>query len=194
MTEKFDDEYFKKIMEGANGLGVDGGKVMQEQYDGLQYSNKGILKKLMEAEPKDFYNLLCLAYGSAMLNRTSNLIKVKLAASKSDNLGKDLKEKPAFVVWFFKAVRFVCAGILGVVKFLWDTTLVTGVFTVRFGCHLVKNVGKALWQTARETKNDAIGAGTAIGCSFRKNILNMDNKKEEVKEDKVGPTIVVENA
>lgn len=171
-TQTFDNAYFTKIIEEASGVVNNPTAEMKEQETILKRADKNRVKKLMECEPKDYYSNLRSAIGSAMINSLNDTEFVTKCSAYIRNIEESLKTKPQFVIWSYKAIKFVCGIVLGIIKFSWDTLLITGFFTGRVMYHLVKNVGNALVATVYDVKDDAKYAGKEIASSFKTNILN----------------------
>jgi hypothetical protein len=174
MSAEFDATYFERLVYEANDVEYTKAEVVNEmkaQEDILKKAKLSFVKELMTCEPKDFYNILVKCFGSAVVDRLHDTAFVTKVSTSLNNFSENLKTKPKLVLWLYKAIRFVCAKVLGIIKFSWDTLLITGTFVGRFGCRLVSNVGVALIKTCVETKEDAIYAGKAIGHSFKENII-----------------------
>lgn len=177
MDNNVDREYFESLMEKAAQEGADP-TLMEDAKKAFRHSDKALLKKLFASDPKEFYvnyaNLIC----SAALDRRTNqtalgnfLSKAKIHEGKEGNPHG----------FFYNAVRYVAATLLGLVKFAWDVAMITAAFSGRFASRLVSNVAKAVVLTVQETSEDGKEALHQINESFRRNVV--PSRKEETTHE-----------
>ena len=161
---EYNQEYFTKIMEEANGLGVNAEEEIKAQEEVLKHASKDSLKALMNSDSTNFYNNLVCAIGSARISQLYNERFQIQAEDLMNNLHAKMENSPKAVVWFVNTMKLVCAKLLGLLKFTLDFTLITGGFALRV-------TGRLLKASFGIIKEEGISAGKAIAKSFDKNVV-----------------------
>lgn len=169
---KYDKNHFDEIMEKATAEGLDP-TLMADAKKAFHFVPKHKLRALLEAGPKEFYLMYAEVVCSAALDIRTDKNALESFFSKAKPAEGEKVVEHSF---FYNALKFVMATLLGLVKFAWDTTMITGAFGVRFSLRLLKNLGMAVTVTASDTLKDARYAGQAIAESFGRNLVGVPAK------------------
>ena len=171
----YDKQYFDNLMERGAEQGADP-TLMADAKKAFKFVEPGLLKKLMVSSPEEFYKNYAEVICSAVLDaRTNGGAFSRFMTKAKFHEGHEAEEHG----FFYNALRYVAATLLGLVKFAWDVLFIGGAFGVRFGVRLGKNLMHAVTKTVIETGADAKYAGLTLKESFDRNILG----KVAVKTD-----------
>lgn len=163
-----DNAYFNNLMEQASQEGADP-TLMADAKKAFRFVPKGTLKAMFESDPSKFYANYASVVCSAVLDSRTDASALASFFNKAKM--HEGQENHGF---FYNGLRYVAATLLGLVKFAWDTALITVAFTGRFASRLVSNVAKAVVITCVETAGDGKYAFAEVKKSFDRNILGRD--------------------
>lgn len=170
----YDKLYFERLMEKAAAEGADP-ELLANGKKALSRVPESKLKALLNASPSEFYKAYAEVICSAALDaRTNHSALQKFLKGAEKHEGHEAETHG----FFYNALRYIAATLLGLVKFAWDAVLITGAFGARFGLRLGKNLFHALTKTVGETAEDFKYASESLAESFDRNILRRNSAQK----------------
>jgi hypothetical protein len=159
---EYNEKFFTEMLEQSAQEEVDKNNASEI----LKKADKNALKELFKSTGDKYYINLLSIIGSIRFNNLRNTKVIeKLDTFKEETLDTESEEvkTPA-------TIRLIAAKLLGLVKFTWDTTIISISFIGRVAVNLIKNLGKALYTTGANTIEEAGYASDAIKDSWNRNL------------------------